>query len=159
MAQAREYSAVSAGERMTSNERFASKVDAWLLATLVVTAGLSLWAIGLVWTRTSSANAVVLTALIGLPGVVLPLWLLATSYELTSEELLVRSGPFRWRVPLAQVRDVVPSRSWLSAPALSLDRLRIDYARTSSLMISPKDKQHFIAELDARRASSAPAGR
>jgi hypothetical protein len=38
------------------------------------------------------------------------------------------------------------------APALSLDRLRIDYGDGRSLMISPADKQGFLCDFAARRA-------
>lgn len=159
MEEAREHSAVTAASAMPGPVRFASRIDAWLLFVLLVAVAASLWALGTALLRGSGAQALLLLLLVGLPGVVLPLWLLATSYELTREQLVVRSGPFRWRVPLAEVRAVVPSRSWLSAPALSLDRLRIDHGRSGSLLVSPKDRDRFIAELEARRAALAPAAR
>ncbi|MDY6982470.1 MAG: PH domain-containing protein [Pseudomonadota bacterium] len=82
----------------------------------------------------------------------LPLWLLfSTGYTLDATELRVKSGPFSWKVPLAGIHSVKPTRNPLSSPALSLDRLKIEHAR-GWLMISPADKEGFLRELEALRA-------
>ena len=81
----------------------------------------------------------------------LPLWLLRTTdYTLTDTHLRIRSGPFRWSVPLSDVRSVTATRNPLSSPALSLDRLRIEYGGTRAVMVSPDDKDGFVNELRAR---------
>ncbi len=130
--------------------RFSSRIDLWLWAVLAFTLGagaFALWSTGL----RGSAAAVTTTLVACALAPVLLLWLAsATHYELAERDLLVRSGPFRWRVPLAQIRSVVPSRSVVSSPALSLDRLRIDYGRAGSILISPRDKLRFLSELQRR---------
>jgi hypothetical protein len=76
-------------------------------------------------------------------------------YEIKRDELVARSGFIRWRVPLVSIQEVSPSRNPASAPAWSLDRLRVEYVRggrTRSLYISPKDRQGFTREL----ADAAP---
>lgn len=91
----------------------------------------------------------------------LPLWLLAsTYYRIDASALIVRSGPFRWTVPLSEIRSVRPSRSLLSSPALSLDRIRIDYGRGRSLMVSPRDREGFLAAIQRRMSpdSARPSG-
>jgi len=65
--------------------------------------------------------------------------------------LLVRSGPFRWRVPIADIVRITPTTNALSSPALSLDRLRIEYGRGSAIMISPRDKDQFLRDLEEFR--------
>jgi hypothetical protein len=70
----------------------------------------------------------------------------ATYYAIEGDTLLVRSGPAKWRVPIREIRSITPTRSALSSPALSLDRLRIEYGK-KSVMISPEDKQRFIEAL------------
>ena len=46
------------------------------------------------------------TALVGLG---LPLWLaFSTEYETSDTHLLVRSGPFRWSIERATIRDIQP---------------------------------------------------
>ncbi len=135
---------------MRASLRFASKVDGWLL--LVVLAAVAACAVAMLALATRGpAWTAVGWLVIALPGIVLPLWVLCdTRYELTDDALRVRSGPFRWRVGLRDVRAVVPSRSLLSSPALSLDRLRIDHGRTASLLVSPKDRERFLEELICR---------
>ncbi len=142
---------------MAASLRFVSRVDGWLMAVLLAAVMASLYAIASIANQ-GAAQLAWIGLLVGLPGVALPLWLLAdTSYVLTDDSLRVRSGPFRWRVPLREIRAVAPSRSLLSGPALSLDRLRIDHGRARSLLISPKDRERFLSELNHRRAKTVPA--
>ena len=77
------------------------------------------------------------------------------NYEITETELVARSGFMRWRVPLADIQEVRPTRSAASAPAWSLDRLRIEYLKGGTsrvLLISPEDKLSFMRDL----ADAAP---
>jgi len=85
--------------------------------------------------------------------VAVPLWtMLGTCYTLSDEALRVRSGPFTWRIALIEVSGIELTRDACSSPALSLDRLRIDYGDGRSLSISPADKQRFVRDFTARRA-------
>lgn len=132
-----------------------SKRDAWLVAVLAPAIGVSLYTAFILFA--SGAGLSLLIAGVTLvAGAGLPLWILcATRYTLDADELLVQSGPFRWRIALADIERVVPTASALSSPALSLDRLRIDYGRGKSLLISPRDKAQFLDEIEvARRAVS-----
>ena len=89
-------------------------------------------------------------ALLHALSLLLPAWLLlGTRYSLTDDALKVRAGPFRWTVPLAEISSVRPSRSILSAPALSLDRIQIDYG-ARRILISPRERQRFVDELRQR---------
>jgi hypothetical protein len=76
--------------------------------------------------------------------------MLSTRYTLTESELRIVSGPFRWRIPLQEIRSVTPTRNPLSSPALSLDRLRIEYGNGNWIMVSPRDKERFLKELQTR---------
>jgi hypothetical protein len=122
--------------------RFASKVDRWVIAVLALPLGSS--AIG------AATSGMPLTWLVPalMTAGMLPL-LLWTEYELTSSTLRIRCGFFRTSVPLAAIEKVQPSRSALSAPALSLDRLDVQY-RGGRVLISPRDRAGFIAALRQR---------
>lgn len=72
---------------------------------------------------------------------------LGTRYTLTAAELRIQSGPFRWRVPVQRIRRVRPSLNPLSAPAPSLDRLKISYDKYRFVLISPQDQAAFIDAL------------
>ena len=77
------------------------------------------------------------------------------NYEITAGELVARCGLMRWRVPLSSIEEVRPSRNPASAPAWSLNRLRVGYVRRGeqrSLYVSPEDKAAFMRDL----ADAAP---
>ena len=81
--------------------------------------------------------ALVLLALIGS-------FLLRTYYAVDTENLRIVAGPFSWRIPISQISAVRATRNPLSSPALSLDRLRIEYGNNRAVMISPADKAGFL---------------
>ncbi|RYE20562.1 MAG: hypothetical protein EOP51_17605 [Sphingobacteriales bacterium] len=72
-----------------------------------------------------------------------------TVYTITNTQLLkVKSSfVFNKQIPITGITKIVPTKSILSAPALSLDRIEIFYNTYDSVVISPKDKQEFIAQL------------
>jgi hypothetical protein len=137
------------------SERFVSKRDGWLVAVL--------WGASLI----DFAVAVwLLTGPHGEPAFVAPLLiavgvfqlhaLYATHYTFEGGELVIRSSFFRWRVPVASIESVEPTRNPLSSPACSLDRLLIRWSGRS-LMISPADRAGFLRAL-AQRAGPHGAG-
>lgn len=132
-----------------------SKIDAWLVAVLAVAIASSLFGAA-VCIAEGSATSLVLAAFIVGIGVGLPIWLVSTTrYMLQEGQLIVQSGPFKWHVPVAEITGTTPTSNPLSSPALSLDRLRIDYGRGSSLMISPRDKDKFLCDLEVARRGAA----
>lgn len=129
---------------------FRSKVDRWLIAVLVGSTSLSLLAAASLAAVPSAAA--VTAALIGAAlGGGLPLWLLlSTRYVLSGSDLRIRCGPFGWSIRLSGIRSISHTRDASSAPALSLDRLRIEYDTSDAIMISPADQSRFLSELKAR---------
>lgn len=133
---------------------FRSKIDAWIGLVGVAAAVVSIGAIVHIALTQSVPLAMAVAPLL-LVGV-LPLWLMSsTAYVLSDTELTVRCGPLDWRVPLADIRGITPTRNPLGSPAMSLDRLRIDYQQWRSIMISPSDKARFLEEIEARRSRLA----
>jgi hypothetical protein len=74
-------------------------------------------------------------------------------YGMDDTHLIVRYGVCRQRIPLADVSEVRPTHNPLSSPALSLDRLRVQFGQGlfKAVMISPADQDGFLDDL-ARRA-------
>ena len=105
---------------------FRSKVDGWfrLLPWVVVLALAGVLVVPAVqWDRT----ALWFTPALRLPAA-LPLWLLRTTdYTITDTQLRIPCGP-----------------------AVSLDRLRIEYSHSLAVMVSPDDKQGFLRALRTR---------
>ena len=126
--------------------RFESKKDLWLSAILwatVLAMAVTCWhllaAPLAVWERLLGISICLITA-------VLIIWLWSgTRYEVDSNMLTIRAGPFRWIVPLDEIEAVTPTRAAWSSPALSLDRLRIDYGDGKWVLVSPGQREAFIA--------------
>jgi hypothetical protein len=143
---------MEASTSVESVQWYPSKVDWWLglllcvppvasvaaCLALVTGARSSDWMIGLV--------PVLIVAVVYF-GLVFPM-----RYGLDETNLIVRFGVCRQRIPLADISEVRPTRNPLSSPALSLDRLRVQYGLgfLKAVMISPADRDGFLDDL-ARR--------
>ena len=139
---------------MSGTKTFRSKVDTWLGVALIGSVALS-FAVACVVLLQGMPSGAWLAIAVALTGAILPLWIFVdTKYVIDDRILSIRSGPFRWRIPLNEIRSIEPTRNPLSSPALSLDRLRIVYGKKRSCMVSPSDREGFIAEIE-RRANGA----
>lgn len=132
---------------------YKSKIDWWLGAILVIAMIASILA-ALKALSAGTPNSAWTAALIGGLGFVLPLLtLLSTRYVITEQQLIVRSGPFRWRIPIKEISGITPTSDPISSPALSLDRLCINYGQSKSLLVSPRDKDGFLAKIASLRGA------
>jgi hypothetical protein len=133
---------------------YSSKIDWWLGPVLCLPPATALWVCvssALAGSMAGLLLGVVTTVLVGgiYFGLVFPM-----RYGLSDTHLIVRFGMCRRRIPLAEIREVHPTRNPLSSPALSLDRLRIRFDAGDTLkavLISPSDRGRFLDEL-ARKA-------
>lgn len=84
------------------------------------------------------------------------LWwpILNTRYIVTEQHLVILSMLFKWQINRSNITKVSESHNLISSPALSLDRLRIDYQKNgviSHILISLKDKDVFYQALGQGR--------
>ncbi len=71
-----------------------------------------------------------------------------TRYIIKGDVLVVRCGAFfKSSVSIHSIKEITGSRSIVSSPALSLDRIAIRYNKYDEVMISPKDRDAFISHL------------
>lgn len=125
--------------------RFKSKVDLWLAAVVGV---------AVVTMIGAAIGAAFATGVWGVLLILVPVALIIlvsapVSYTLGQASLVVRSGIIKWEIAYTDIANVRPTRSPLSSPAWSLDRLEISFKRTT-LLISPVDRETFLQELLAR---------
>ena len=127
---------------------YKSAVDWWYYLFLAFTAiVLAVLLIPLLQAQ-SIIGIIILLVFAGL-NIGLPIWLLfSTQYVVTEADLKVISGPFKWDIPLSDIHSISPSKSALSAPALSLKRLKIEYGEGKSVLVSPKSHERFIEALN-----------
>ena len=111
-----------------ARKRFKSKIDRWLLFLLVAIMVFEIVVMSIAAMQTGDPRlavglivaALLIVALIGS-------LLIGTHYTVDGNTLHIVSGPLRWKVPIDEIQSVQATRNPLSSPALSLDRLRIDY--------------------------------
>lgn len=128
---------------------YPSKIDWWLaillcvppVASTAACVALALggdsseWIVGL-------GSLAVVAAVYG--GLVFPM-----RYGIDADRLVVRFGLCRQRIPLSAIREVRRTHNPLSSPALSLDRLHVQYGEGffKAVMISPADQKGFLNQL------------
>lgn len=134
----------------SEQSRFVTAIDTWLGVLMVgcVLSALALPAAHLTGMmgqgQTWSPTAVFL------PLVIISLSLILAVpcyYEIEGDMLVVRSGLLRSRIPVRAIESVRQTKSMMSAPAWSLDRLEILYGRGHRVLISPKERSGFLRAL------------
>lgn len=123
--------------------KYPSKIDLWLGIVLAFAPAALLLEAFILHSRLVALVAASVFVVYGL--VVFP-----TNHELAPDQLIVRSGLIRRSIPYPQIHRVLASRSRLSSPALSLDRLELAYGNGRAILISPRDRAAFLNDLATR---------
>ena len=120
---------------------FRSKIDIRLL--LIIVAVFTILSIKVTNTQSWAiiiTSAVVMLAMLGL--------ILGLKYVISGDKLYIHYGIyFKRPIEIDKITKLSETRNPLSSPAASLDRIAIRYNSYDEVMISPKDKAEFIAEL------------
>jgi len=120
---------------------FKSKVDRQFVVPIAVIIGGTF-----IWLLYLHAWAGVIVVLV--VGLFILHMFTTTYYTISGETLRIRSGfLINTEVDIESISKITATRNMLSSPALSLDRLEIFYNKYDSVMISPEDKEEFIAQL------------
>lgn len=135
-------------------QKFRSKVDWWFLGFIVAMSGLLAQLILTTYGKGILMQNLLFVVVYALTILVLwwPLW--STRYVVDHEQLTIRSLWFKWVIPLTTIQSVKETDHSISSPALSLDRLKIEYlqqGQTKTILVSPKDKVAFKAALEAAK--------
>ena len=123
---------------------YRSKVDLWIPIVLLVAFAIPLV---MVWQRQEPIARLAIYE--GAALVVCLALIYSIRYVVDGRKLNVYIGPLRMgSYAVADITRIAPSHSILSAPAASLDRLRIHLSgRPMPVLVSPKEKQAFISHL------------
>ncbi|MFQ3546113.1 PH domain-containing protein [Halobacillus rhizosphaerae] len=130
--------------------KYASKRDLWI--TLVIWLGILSTSYGgvhaLFFTNPGQLEGFILMLLIaGIPGILLWVWN-STYYLLTEKHIIIRSGPFRKTIDLENVKAAKRTRTPMSSPALSLQRIEILLTNYGMAIMSPRHREDFLKQLD-----------
>jgi hypothetical protein len=126
--------------------KFKSAVDWWFYAGFLPLVGIAVVLLPVIQPMGGLGASIALLSLIA-AAALMAWFLVSTFYQVEGHVLLIRCGPFRWRIPLAEIKSVRNSRSVASSPALSLRRLQIDYGLGQSILVSPADRVGFMKAL------------
>ena len=131
-------------------QKFHSKIDWWVLAFLICMTGLLVQLLLTMQAKGTMEAYPVHTAVYLLTIVVIwwPVW--NTRYRVSEDCLTIRCLFLSWRIPLAQIQKVSPSNNSVASPALSLNRLKIDYQQDGVkkfVLVSPRHQDKFCAAL------------
>lgn len=73
-------------------------------------------------------------------------------YVITESQLIIDQSLGKWGkevIDISTIKSIEPTHTILSAPASSLDRLRISYNKYDDIIISPRLKEEFISQLQS----------
>lgn len=129
-------------------KQFPSKRDTWVVIVLWI--AVAMMVAGAIRLMTCGAPPVhaMIVSLITLATAIFTISVLyGTRYIVTDSLLTIRAGPLRWRVDVASIRAITPSDDPISSPACSLDRLEIAYGDNETILVSPADREGFLAEM------------
>ena len=131
-------------------QTFRSKKDWWILGFILAATGIllqMLWSMQLRGTLQEYPEHGVVYAL----TIAMMWWpVLNTRYIVTEDQLIIHSLFLKWTISRSDIQNITPTNNPLSSPALSLDRLRIDYlkdGKSNYVLVSPKDKAVFCKAL------------
>lgn len=73
---------------------------------------------------------------------------LKTQYSIENNKLKIKCGLFSYKpIDIDEIKEISKTKSILSSPAPSFDRIEIKYGKFNEVIISPKDKFHFAEDL------------
>jgi hypothetical protein len=128
---------------------YSSKMDGWVVPLLCLPPlGAVMACVAGAMSGSAPSLVAGVAAAVVVTGVYLGL-LFPMKYGLDDSHLVVSFGLVRRRVALADISEVSPTRSPLSSPALSLDRLLVKFGPGAfdAVMISPAERDSFLDEL------------
>ena len=132
---------------------FYSKKDWWVLAFLICMTGLLLQLLITMFTKGTAYQFPVHTAVYVITILVLWWPVFNTKYTIKAGQLTIRCLFLRWNIPLSDIQKVSVTNNSVASPALSLDRLKIDYlkdGKTKFILVAPRNKAKFCEAIEQR---------
>lgn len=73
---------------------------------------------------------------------------LKTQYTIENKKLKIKCGAFSYKpIDIDEIREISKTKSIISSPAPSFDRIKIKYGKFDEIIISPKDKLGLAGDL------------
>lgn len=128
---------------------YPSKIDWWVVLVLCISP-LVVLSVCILFVFIGSMNGLIIGGIsaLFLAGIYLGL-IFPMRYGIDDTYLIVRFGICRYHILLADIIEVQATRNPVSSPALSLDRLQIQFGQgfRKAVMISPAERELFLNDL------------
>ncbi|OTG88050.1 hypothetical protein B9T31_00545 [Acinetobacter sp. ANC 4558] len=139
-------------------QKFHTKIDWWVYAFLICLTGLL---IQLLITMQAKGNitAYPFHSITYLLTILVIWWPVAnTRYVVDHENLIITCMFLKWKIKLSDIEKIEPTSNSVSSPALSLNRLKIEYTKGGKnkfVLVSPRNKDKFYQALQQNDADIA----
>ena|SRR5699024_10519374 len=123
---------------------FPSKKDGWMVIIW--------WGTMIVFLQIAYEAIIQSQLMISIVMILIMIFLASTWFHTRSiiaDDLLVISFGFVYKktIPIQEITSIRSTKNPFSAPALSLKRLEINYEKYETILVSPKNRNGFLAEL------------
>lgn len=125
---------------------FRSKKDWWLVAFVTCMSGLLLQLLLTMYAKGTFMQYPLHSAVYMLTIGVLWWPIFNTKYTIQANQLHIQCIFLHWTIPLDQISKVSPSNNSIASPALSLNRLKVEYQHngtTKFILVSPQQPDEF----------------
>ena len=130
--------------------KFRSKKEWWVVAFVICMTGLIVQLLVTMYAKGNISAYPVHAATYMLTVMVLWWPILNTRYLVDDEYLVIHSMFLKWKIKRSDIQGISTTNNSVASPALSLDRLKVDYIKDGKakfVLISPKDKTAFLTAL------------
>lgn len=86
--------------------------------------------------------------LIPFSGAIVMLWIwFNTGYTIEESVIKINYGPIKKSIDIHEINSIRSARNPFIDPALSMDKVEINYATFKTIAISPKNQEEFVHQL------------
>lgn len=136
-------------------QKFHTKIDWWVLGFLIAMTGLLVQLLFTMYAKGTMVEYPEHTTVYILTIAVIWWPVFNTRYMIQDGTLSISCLFLKWHIPLASIQKITPTHYSIASPALSLDRLKIEYGKEGEIkqvLISPRNQHAFIAALEKQQA-------
>ena len=136
-------------------QTFRSKKDWWVLAFVICMSGLLIQLLLTMYAKGTMPAFPVHTGVYFITIFVLWWPVFNTKYTIKAGQLTIRCLFLRWSIPLSDIQKVSVTNNSVASPALSLDRLKIDYLKDGKakfILVAPRNKAKFCEAIEQQLA-------
>lgn len=131
-------------------QKFRSKKEWWVLAFVICMTGLIVQLLVTMYAK-GNISAYPVHAVTYMLTVVILWWpIFNTRYVVDEEYLIIHSMFLKWKIKKSDIQSISVTNNSVASPALSLDRLKVDYikdGKSKFVLVSPKAKTAFLTAL------------